>query len=134
MNYFIFYSFLYDNVYELWQALDPNDLCCMSRICLEIDQSMSCCNFHRPVHPLSTTMCGHDHSLYSGIQSQNSSSIVVTKQFLVNSLTGLLFFVFSCLLQIRKVEVLHLQLGMLLHFARLGFCIRDWNCISGVLH
>jgi hypothetical protein len=134
MNFFIFYSFLYDNVYELWQALDPNDLCCMSCICLETDQSVSCCNFHRSVHPLSTTMRGHAHSLYSGIRSQNSSSIVVTKQFVVNSLTGLLFFVFSCLLQICKVEVLHLQLGMLLHFSRLGFCICDWNYISGVLH
>ena len=25
---------------------------------------MSCCHFHRPVHPLSITVCGHAHSLY----------------------------------------------------------------------
>jgi hypothetical protein len=112
----------------------PNDLCCMSCICPETSQSMRCFHFHRPVHPLSTTVRGHAHSLYSGIRSQNNSPIVVTKQFLVNSLTHFLFASCSCLLQLCKVEVLHPQLALLLHFAPLGFCIYDWNCVYGVPH
>jgi hypothetical protein len=81
VNFFIFYSFLYDNVYELWQVLDPNDLCCMLCICPKTTRSVSCCHFHRPVHPLSITVCGHAHSLYSGIQSQNSSMIFFRRTF-----------------------------------------------------
>ena len=76
-----FYSFLYDNVYELWQVLDPNDLCCMLCICPQITRSVNCCQLHRLVHPLSTTVRGHVHFPYYGIQSQKSSPIFFRKTF-----------------------------------------------------
>jgi hypothetical protein len=67
-------------VYELWQVLDLNDLYCMLCIFPQTAQSVICCHFHRPVHPISTTVCGHAHSYY-GTQSQKISLIFFRRMF-----------------------------------------------------
>jgi hypothetical protein len=49
----------------------------------QTSRSVNCCQLYRLVHPLSTTVHGHVHSPYSGIQSKKSDSIFFEKCFIM---------------------------------------------------